>query len=139
MGKRLVKWFTYTVLFAFIPLASSILMKYLAGRLSFPSHSDIPEFIFFSLMVSSTSIGDLLDFLPSKEWGILLRITWSALLFSIIASAVMYGSYVYENTLSLGPQVFKDNLLFVSMVLSAVLFALTLVIQIFIGKAEQAK
>lgn len=139
MGKRLINWFTYTVLFAFIPLGSSILMRYLAGKLVFPSHSDIPEFIFFSLMVSSTSIGDLLDFLPAKDWGIFLRLTWSALLFSIISSAVMYGSFVYENTLSLGPQVFKDNLLSVSIMLSIVLFILTLVLQIFIGKAQQSQ
>jgi len=137
MGKRLVKWFTFTVLFAFIPLFSSILIRYLTGRLSFPSHSDTQEFIFFSLMICSTSIGDLLDFLPQKEWNLLIRITWSTLLFCIIMSALMYGSWVYENTLSLGPAVFKDNLLSVSVFLAGSLFILTLAIQIFIGKAEQ--
>jgi len=59
------------------------------------------------------------------------------LLFGIIMSALMYGSWVYENTLSLGPAVFKDNLLSVSMFLSGSLFILTLAIQTFIGKAEQ--
>ena len=60
MSNRLVRWFTYNLGFALLPLCSGLLLRALADTRTRDLSPLSSELLFFSLMVSATALGDLI-------------------------------------------------------------------------------
>lgn len=139
MAKRLIRWFTYNLLFALLPLCAAILLHALAGRLTTEALANSPEILFFAIMVSATAMGDLSDITGILGWDILLRIIASTLLIGAIFSAILYGSFLYDTIIGPGSLVFRARLFRISIWLSIVLFVLGTLVEILVARIEDQK
>ena len=136
MSKRLSKWFWFNFVFALTPLGLMVLIRILGDKLTLQDVADSPELLFFSLMISATSIGDAIENRKLDEKAMLFTNMWCALLFLAGVSAVLYGCFLLDSVLKLQLAAFRSNLLYVSILLAAASFGLSLATQIWIGKVE---
>lgn len=139
MANRLVRWITYNLIFASLPLISSLLLRHLVDKLTLDALANSPEILFFSLMISATALGDLGEIKPPSHWEILFKIFWSALLLGAIGSAILYGAFLFDSII--GPQspVFRLRLLTFSMWMTAAYFVLSTAVEVIIGRLEVQK
>jgi hypothetical protein len=136
LAKRIVRWLTYNVIFALMPLAVSILIRALTNKLSVNDLSSSPEILFFALTISATAMGDLSEVAIPIGWDITLTIFGSALTLGAVLSAIIYGCLLYDSIISTGSIVFHERLLWISVSLSIILFVLSTAVEIIIGKIE---
>lgn len=140
LAKRLVRWFTYNCLFALLPLITALVLHALADKLTIDAVASSPEILFFALMVSATAMGDLSEIAtPLGGWDITFRILGSALLLGAVWSAILYGSLLYDSVIGPGSVAFRSRLLIVAVGLAAVLFVLSTLVEMLIGKIEGKK
>lgn len=102
MANRLVRWFTYNVVFGLFPLLVSIVFHSWNHTLSTQRIMGSPEALFFALMVSVTALGDISEIAAPVGWDLLFRICWSCLLIGAFWSAILYGFLLYDNISGLG-------------------------------------
>jgi hypothetical protein len=133
---RLIRWFTYTVAFALLPLATTLALRYVHGSLSLRAVEDSPEILFFALMVCAVALGDIHEFRSAVRPDALIHATASALLLGVCASAILYGSFVYDKIMAGGNPTFQHRLLYVSIGLASVFLVAGTVLQVFIGRVE---
>lgn len=138
MARRLVRWFTFGVMFALIPLLWSLLIRYFTGKLTFAAAAESPEILFFSLMVDATSLADLNDVArprTKRDLVDLMRdILWAALLLGAVFSAIFYGVFLMATLGTTIGENFLYRIFSFSMVLAIVSFCLTTVTQVFLGR-----
>ncbi len=139
MGDRLVRWFTYNVVFALLPLGAALLLRALAGKLTTEAVANSPEILFFALMVSATAMGDLSEIAAPLGWDLTFRILGSALLIGAVFSSILYGSLLYDSVIGPGSAAFRSRLLTVSIVLAVVLFIVCALVEILLGRIEVKK
>ncbi len=140
MTKRLIRWMTYNLMFALLPLAASLFLHKLANKLTLEAMANSPEILFFSIMVSAISLGDIseINFII-KKWDITFGVLKSALLLGAVWSAILYGSFLYDSIIGQSLSNFRIQLLNVSMLLAVILFILSTIVQVLIGKIEGDK
>jgi hypothetical protein len=131
---RLVRWFTYNLGFALLPLASGLLLRELADRSNQDASLLSSEVLFFSLMVSATALGDLADVSPHISGGWTLTLCRSALLLGAILSAILYGSFLYDTLLSTGLPEFRSRVFTFSRWLASVLFVLSTLVEVLLAR-----
>lgn len=136
LAKRLVRWLTYNVIFALLPLAVSVLLRALVNKLSIQDFSNSPEILFFALTISATAMGDLSEIASPLGWDIYFSIFGSALLLGAVFSSILYGSLVYDSIIGPGSMEFREKLLVFSIGLAIILFFLSTVVEVLIGKIE---
>lgn len=136
MANRLVRWFTYNVTFALLPLACSLLLRALAGKLNIEDVAKSPEVLFFSLIVCATALGDLSEVAKPIGRDITLKIFRSVLLFGAVFSAILYGSLLYDTAIGPGSAAFRSRLLTVSVLMAVAFFILSTVVEAILGKIE---
>lgn len=140
MGKRLVRWFTYNVIFALLPLGTMLLLRALAGKLTVAAVAESPEILFFALMINATAVGDLTEITTHLGgWDLTFRIFGSALLLGAVCSAILYGCLVYDSVVGPGSATFRAQLLSVSIWLAIVFFVLSTIVEALIGRIEGKK
>src|SRR5437763_13065607 len=61
LSQRLARWFWFSFVFALTPLMLMLLIRFLGDKLSIQDVADSPELLFFSLMLSATSVGDAIE------------------------------------------------------------------------------
>jgi hypothetical protein len=137
LAKRLTRWLTYNTIFALLPLGVSVLLHFLAGKLSLQTFSNSPEVLFFALTISATALGDISETITSIGGDLTFRILSSALLVGAVVSAILYGGLIYDTTIVINsPSGFRENLLNFSIGLAVVMFILGTVVEVLIGKIE---
>ncbi len=139
MGNRLVRWFTYSVVFALIPIVSSVVFRFFAGKLSVDTISRSPELLFFSLMINATALGDLSDVIQRRQKDLTVGLFRSAVLIGAISSAILYGGFVLETVTQAVGQSFARSVFATSIFLGIASFALGVVVQIFLGRIKQKR
>ena len=129
----MVRWFTYNLAFALLPLASNLLLRALAGRSH--DHSLLSaEVLFFALMVSATALGDLADVSSHISGGWILALCRSSLLLGAILSAILYGSFLYDTLLSKGLPAFRERVFEFSKWLAVALFVLSTLVEMLLAR-----
>src|SRR3954447_15799089 len=118
MASRLVRWFTFTVLFALLPLGVTVLLGKLTGTFTIRVLQDSPEILFFALMICATSLGDIQALRSAVGNDLPLLALWSALLLGAVFSAILYGSLAYDKLIPGGIPHFQQNLLYVSVLVA---------------------
>lgn len=89
--KRFVNWIFFNFLFALIPLVSAWILRVLVGKPIFDLNNDYPEFLFFSLMVCATTVGDL-RYEKSKSESTGYLVIELLLFFFVVAIAIFFGA-----------------------------------------------
>lgn len=139
MGKRLVRWFTYNLVFALAPLGISLLFRSMVNRLTVDELAKSPEVLFFSLIVSATTLGNLKEITNLIEDDIKLRVIESVLLLGAVSSSIFYGALLYSNIVAPSLE-FQTGLLKISIILAVGLFVLSTIVEAFIGRlADKVK
>ncbi len=136
LPQRMIRWFTYTIGFALLPLCISILIRGLAGKLSIEALTNSPDILFFSLIISASALGDINETTNMIGWDIIFSILFSALMLGAIISAILYGSFLSVGIFEIKIEKFYDNLLWVSILLGFCLFILGTIVEFLIGKIE---
>lgn len=136
MGKRLSRWFWFNFMFALTPLMLMILIRLLGDKLSFQDVANSSEVLFFSLMLSATSVGDAIENRKLDKNETLFTNMWCALLFIAVISSVLYGCLLLDTILDLKLIAFRSKLLYFSALLAVASLALSSVTQLWIGKIE---
>jgi hypothetical protein len=139
LGHRLVRWFTYNLIFALLPLCAAVLLRALAGKLSTDAIANSPEILFFAIMVSATAMGDLSEVTAPIDRDLILKVLQAILLIGAIWAAVLYGTLLYDSIIGPGSPSFRLGLLQVSAGLAVSLFLFSTVTQVLLGKIEGGK
>ncbi|HEX8163385.1 MAG TPA: hypothetical protein VF538_16055 [Pyrinomonadaceae bacterium] len=136
MGKRLSRWFWFNFVFALLPLILGVLIRFLGNKLDFQAIASSPEVLFFSLMISATSIGDAIENRKIDKNETLFTNMWCALLFSGFFSAGLYGCLLVDTIFNLNLAVFRSNLLYFSILLAVASLTVSFFTQLWIAKVE---
>ncbi|MCA9123866.1 MAG: hypothetical protein H6821_01010 [Planctomycetaceae bacterium] len=135
MGKRLIRWLTYSVVFALLPLVSSVLLRYFSNQLTIDSMTRSPEVLFFSLMLNATALGDLADIArPKKQHELTVSLFRSALLIGAVFSGILYGSLLFGTVVGNVKAEFLQRLFTVSVVIALASFVMALVSEVFLSR-----
>ncbi len=137
LAKRIIRWLTYDTIFALLPLGMSVLLLFLADKLSIDALTKSPELLFFALMISVNSMKDMHELSAIIGQDIVFAIFNSALLLGAVSSAILYGILLYDNIIGLGLSSFREKLLWISIGLSLVMFILGTLAEFFIGRIEE--
>jgi hypothetical protein len=140
LSKRLIRWVTFNVIFALLPLIVLLVLRQLAGKLSSDDLAASPEILFFALMVSATAMGDLSEVLPAVGWSPTFGILGSFMLLGAVFSAILYGgllsSLLFGDILGPAAKSFRSGLLIMSVCLAVVLLIVSTLTEILLGKIE---
>jgi hypothetical protein len=136
-GKRLSRWFWFNFVFALMPLMLAILIRILSSKLSFQDIASSSEVLFFSLMLSATSIGDAIENSKLDKNHVRFTNMWCALLFVAIISSVLYGCLLLDTILNLQLAVFRSKLFYLSVLLALASFGISFSTQLWIAKVEE--
>lgn len=134
MANRLVKWGLFTILFAFIPIAISLLLTYLTG--SSKNLCDYnTEVLFFTIMISSTSLSNIIG-LNSKVKDFILTIFIGFFILLVLCSSIIYGSLLYGEMTKFATSLFKERIFYISGILALISGVLGTVIQVMLSRTE---
>ena len=136
MAARLIRWYTFTVAFALLPLITTLALRYMQGSLTVRALEDSPEVLFFALMVCATALGDIHELRSAIGTDNLLYAIFSILLLGVCASGILYGSLVWDKITTGGTADFQRRLLAVSIGLAIVFLALGTTVQVFVSRIE---
>jgi len=136
--KKLINWLLFNVGFALLPLISVWFFRGLVGRSAVSTLNDFPEVLFFSLMVCATTVADLRALEKASRWTQTFLIKESILLLGAIGSAILYGGLRFAAIMN--PEVlFRERLLIYSVVVTVLLFFLSLTSEILIAFVDYQK
>jgi uncharacterized membrane protein len=134
----LVRWFTYNVVFALLPITIAVTFRAFGNKLSWSSISASPEFLFFAIMLNATALGDLSEISPALRGKLRYSVLHSAILLCAVISAIFYGCLVFEGTFQSGPAIFQERLLILSFLLDAVSFVLTTAAEVLLARIRSS-
>ena len=137
MANRMTKWLLFTVLFAFIPMIIAFLISFMTNT-QINTYNYNGEILFFIIMISATSLCDIID-LTKEISNFILTFFMAIFIMLVIFSAVIYGSVIYEKTALLSTQISQDKIFAVSCIMASISFILGTIIQISLGLKEVKK
>lgn len=129
----LIRFLMYNFVGALLPMAISLIIRYLASSPSAPGIY-APELLFFAVMISATALGDVTDETKIIDNTPTFQFIKGALLFGAIAVAAIYGMYQYDSIVGPGNTKFRENITKVTLILSFFLFVTSLLAEILIAK-----
>lgn len=135
MAKKLIRWFTYTILFALLPIAISLMLRFVFTS-SIRQYNYAAELLFFTLMVSATTLGDIKDFNKQIGKDILMTIFFSTLLLLSIVSSILYSCSIICNIIESVKIDLYGNILILSICVSLLSSVLGTIVQILLAKVE---
>jgi uncharacterized membrane protein len=134
VADRMTKWFIFTILFAFIPITISLLFTYLSN-IQRSSYDFIGEILFFTIMVSSTSLSDVVS-LNKKVQDFILTIFIGFFILLVLSSSILYGSILYGQINNITSELFNSRVFSISLTLAIISGILGTIIQILLGRTE---
>lgn len=138
MSERLIRWCTYNLFFALLPLGASLSIHALLGSLTLENISKTPEILFFMLMANATVLGDVTEkaaLLESRS-STTYHAFRSTFLLGSVVSAMFYGILIYDSILDVRPENFHINLFRASIVIAIASFFLSTAVEVMIGRLE---
>lgn len=132
LQNRLIRWAKYNLLFSLLPFGCHIVLRALAEKLDWTLIASSPELLFFSLMISMTSVSDLSE-LKSITQNMKLKILEAILSLGGVSCAVLYGAHLYNGMSESPSPHFQYNLFITSIFTALFLFILSTVVQIILG------
>ena len=90
-------------------------------------------------MICATALGDLTETTVGIGKDLFLRMLSSALLFGAALSAILYGSFTYDQISGQSSAAFQSAVLTLSFWMSGVFLVLGTLVQIFIARLEEPK
>jgi len=136
LGRRLVRWVTYNLGVALIPLVASIAIHWLTAKLTWNAIANSPEILFFTLVVCASAMGDLSESTAVIGRTVTASILYSGLLLGLISSAILYGCLLYDGIAGPGSIDFRLQLLRMSVTLAVVFFLVSTIAEIYMGRNE---
>lgn len=134
MGKRMIRWITYNLAFALLPLLAAVTMQMLNGTLTTQFVANSPELLFFALMVSATAMGDISEITTAIGEDIRIRISWSCLFFGAVWSAILYGALLYDSIIGPNSASFQQRLLTLSIFVATLLFIVSTFVEVILAR-----
>ena len=131
MDDRLLKWFVFTILFAFIPVGISIFCNFFSLKPLKEGTEFIGELLFFTIMISSTSLRDIIDLNRIVRDAILTCIVTALILLLIFCSA-FYVLFLQSESSTIN----MNGLFKTSITLAIIGGILGTLVQIYIGRVE---
>ena len=139
MARRLVRWFTFNIAFALLPLGAAVLIRSLAGKLTREALANSPEILFFALMISATAVGDLVAVSKPEDNGTVFQILWSALLLGAVSAALLYGVFLYASIMNPAASDFRVGLWSISKWLAVTFAIVSTLAEAWIGHMEASQ
>lgn len=133
--KKLINWLLFNVCFALLPLISVWFFRALVGKSTVNTINDFPEILFFSLMVCATTVADLRGLEKPSKWNKTFQVLESILLLGAVGSAILYGGLRFAGIIN-PDVVFRERLLIYSIVVTVLLFLLSLSSEILIALVD---
>ena len=133
MANRIAKWLLFTVLFAFIPMIIAILILFMTDK-AFNTYNFNGEILFFIIMLSATSIYDMVDLNKSSNVTRTIFIAFFILL--VIFSTGIYFIVLYSqliDTLFLS----QERIFAISVTMACLCFILGTIIQIILNRKAE--
>lgn len=130
----MAKWFIFTLLFAFIPITISLLFNYLSGA-SQNTYNFIGEILFFTIMVSSTSLSDIVG-LNKTVKDFILTIFIGFFILLVLSSSILYGGILYGQINNITSDEFNGRVFIISLSLAILSGILGTIIQVLMSRIE---
>lgn len=144
MSKHIIRWLTYDVAFALIPLVCMLFWRYTLRKFTFEEIAKSPELLFFSLMVCATALVDLADIKRIEGTkDRFLEVFRSSLMLGAIMTAILFGALQFADVLELSKldpttsKLFYPAIWYASVACSTAAFVLALSVQVFVSKVEE--
>ena len=134
--RRIVNWFTYTILCALLPMAITLIVRNIIITEELPPYTYAGELLMFTVMVTATSLGDIKDLRMETGADIYLDVFFSTMLLFLIASAILYGCSVLAENTSMQILDMNGKGLKLSIGISIICAVLGTIVQIIIAKSE---
>lgn len=134
---HIIRFLTYNFVGALLPLAISWTVRRIGDV---PARPGVyaSELLFFAIMISATSLGDITDETRMVGNAPLFQLIKGALLFGAIGAAAIFGMYQYDAIIGAGNATFRGNITDFTLVVAAFLFATGLVAEILIARIRGA-
>lgn len=150
--KRLIQWLFIDIFFALAPFGLALLFrKLLTGQLNVRSiEESTSEIIFFTLMLSVTTMGDIRDIDKESKYidisifginlvEIFVDVIEYILIFAAVLSAALYGAFLFDSITGVNKPGFRTNLLEYSVSIAGVLFLICASTQVVIISSRSNK
>ena len=137
MIPRLIRWFSVNVVVALLPLAASLFIHNVSGQLHHDLWKASPELLFFSLTLSVTALGELMDLSRAIGREIVVTLSQSVLLIGILWTGLMYGAYLHEIAFPNSSSALQKPMLQMSIGIAITTLILGTIIEVFISKVLQ--
>lgn len=134
--RRIVNWFTYTILCALLPMVITFIIRTTLITQDNPPYNYAGELLLFTVMVAATSLGDIKDLRVEIGGDIFLDIFFSVMLLLLLVSAILYGCNVIADNTNISIIDIDGKVLKLSGAISAVSGILGTIIQVIIAKSE---
>jgi hypothetical protein len=134
MANRIITWFIFTVLFAFIPVFISVLFNFLLGSEKQP-YEFLNELLFFTIMISSTALNDTITLRKTMKDYVLSILIGCFILF-VVWSAVLYGGVLFSQLNNVGYVSFSNKAFVFALGFAILSFVIGLIIQVMLGRSE---
>lgn len=96
MGKRILNWFLFGILFALMPLIIYIVLHYMC-EIAIEIRDCISELLFFTIMICATCLWDVNDMKKKIKSDIVFNLFFASLIILLIFSAILYGGIQLQN------------------------------------------
>jgi uncharacterized membrane protein len=133
---RLIRFLTYNLFFALLPLIISIVLR-LLRNIVVPGGAYASELLFFGIMISATVMGDMTDEIKLIGGDAKFELMRSIMMYGAVFSAILYGSYFYDSISPNGNSIFQSNVSTLSIFLAIMLFSAGTSIELLIVKIQK--
>jgi cellulose synthase/poly-beta-1,6-N-acetylglucosamine synthase-like glycosyltransferase len=130
---HMIRFMMYNCLGALLPVGIAWLLRCLSGVYAVAG-AYAQEWLFFAVMISATSLGDLTDETNIIGSNPRFQIAKGTLLMGCIFVAAIYGTYQYDVIVGSGNLSFRSNIGNAAVVLAAALFVLSTTVEVYIAK-----
>lgn len=109
---KFIKWFVFTIGFALWPIIIVIIILNMLQGDNATTYNFIPELFFYSLMICSTTLHDLIEIRKICNEDIFFTICICILTLAIISISVFYGCSIVDSYSALSVFNYKKLLVF---------------------------
>ena len=134
--RRIVNWFTYTILCALLPMIITFTVRHILIAKDNVPYNYAGELLLFTTMIAASSLGDIKDFRLMTGKDIFLDVFFSSMLLLLLVSAILYGCNVVADNIYINIIDNNGNLLILSSIIGIITAILGTIVQIIIAKSE---
>lgn len=131
----MLRWIFFSLLFALVPLIVVVTLRWLAGKLTIHTLEDnSSEILFFTLMISVTVAGDMVEIYRRMEKDSLVYALMMFFILSSVFSSILYGFLHFDLLIGANIAGFRSRLMWLSVAMGVTLFLAGTGTQIFLAR-----